>query len=157
MDVKLRETNQSTIFIHVAKLTFSLFCRPVVILADKSKEEMDVEVRASMCAYNLEWHTRSGRPHSLADLRRAAAGQARTVILLDPGGDDDVRILTCSFLGKSLLLWRELLGNIRLLLSAYLSIRAEGSRISGDIGFSFGSLAQTVMIFDLGGDGDVSL
>lgn len=59
-------------------------CRPVVVLAERDKEEMDKELRGSLKGYALEWHTRTGAPHNLSDLARVAAGQAKTVILLDP-------------------------------------------------------------------------
>ena len=62
--------------------------RPVVILADRDKEEMDAELRSALRGFLLEWHTRSGSPHSIIDLRRVAAGQAKTVILLNPEGDE---------------------------------------------------------------------
>ena len=57
--------------------------RPVVVLADREKEEMDDELRHSLKGYNIEWHTRSGAPHCSSDLDRVAAGQAKNVILLD--------------------------------------------------------------------------
>lgn len=58
-------------------------CRPVVVLADREKEEMDDELRHSLKGYSIEWHTRSGAPHCSSDLERVAAGQAKNVILLD--------------------------------------------------------------------------
>ena len=58
-------------------------CRPVVVLADREKEEMDEELRHSLKGYKVEWHTRSGAPHCSSDLERVAAGQAKNVILLD--------------------------------------------------------------------------
>ena len=33
-------------------------CRPVVILAQRDKEEMDEELKTSLRGYSLEWHTR---------------------------------------------------------------------------------------------------
>ena len=45
---------------------------------------MDQEVRRALRGYELEWHTRSGSPHSSADLERVAAGQAHTIVLLHP-------------------------------------------------------------------------
>ena len=57
--------------------------RPVVVLADREKEEMDDELRHSLKGYKIEWHTRSGAPHCSSDLDRVAAGQAKNVILLD--------------------------------------------------------------------------
>jgi len=58
-------------------------CRPVVVLADREKEEMDEELRHSLKGYKIEWHTRSGAPHCSSDLERVAAGQAKNIILLD--------------------------------------------------------------------------
>ena len=58
-------------------------CRPVVVLADREKEEMDEELRHSLKGYQIEWHTRSGAPHCSSDLERVAAGQAKNIILLD--------------------------------------------------------------------------
>lgn len=67
------------------------FCRPVVILAERDKEEMDAELRTALRGLVLEWHTRQGAPHSIIDLRRVAAGQAKTVILLNPEGEQASR------------------------------------------------------------------
>lgn len=61
-----------------------MHCRPVVVLAERDKEAMDQEVRRALRGYELEWHTRSGSPHSSADLERVAAGQAHTIVLLHP-------------------------------------------------------------------------
>lgn len=58
-------------------------CRPVVVLADREKEEMDEELRHSLKGYKIEWHTRCGVPHCSSDLERVAAGQAKNIILLD--------------------------------------------------------------------------
>ncbi|KAK9797373.1 hypothetical protein WJX73_006662 [Symbiochloris irregularis] len=63
---------------------------PVVVLAERDKEEMDKELRGALRGYALEWHTRMGAPHNLSDLSRVAAGQAKTVILLDPDDSEDV-------------------------------------------------------------------
>ncbi|EIE27753.1 hypothetical protein COCSUDRAFT_55736 [Coccomyxa subellipsoidea C-169] len=62
---------------------------PVVILAERDKEDMDVQLRRALRGSSLEWHTRSGAPHALADLEKVAAGQARTVILLQPDSEQD--------------------------------------------------------------------
>lgn len=58
--------------------------RPVVVLAEKDKEDMDKQLRTAMRGHNMAWHTRMGAPHNLNDLHRVAAGQARTIILLEP-------------------------------------------------------------------------
>lgn len=65
-----------------------LSSRPVVILSERPKEEMDDELRASLRGVSLEWHTRMGFPHSVSDLQRVAAGQAKNVILLNPDQDE---------------------------------------------------------------------
>ena len=60
-----------------------------MILADRDKEKMDEELRTALKGYcTLEWHTRMGFPHSISDLQRVAAGQAKTVILLNPEGEE---------------------------------------------------------------------
>ena len=64
----------------------------MVVLAERDKEEMDKELREALKGYALEWHTRMGAPHNLSDLARVAAGQAKTVILLDP---DDSEVCRC--------------------------------------------------------------
>ena len=79
-----------------------LLRRPVVILAERDKEDMDVQLRRALRGSSLEWHTRSGAPHALADLEKVAAGQARTVILLQPDSEQVRRSfpfrLSCCFL-----------------------------------------------------------
>ena len=43
------------------------------------------QVRRALSGFKgLEWHTRTGAPHCLADLEMVAAGQATSVILLNP-------------------------------------------------------------------------
>lgn len=64
--------------------------RPVVILAEREKEEMDAELRAALRGFSIEWHTRMGYPHSISDLQRVAAGQAKNVILLNPDTEEEV-------------------------------------------------------------------
>lgn len=50
----------------------------MVVLAERDKVEMDRELRRELGQQpNLEWHTRYGAPHSIADLERVGAGQAR--------------------------------------------------------------------------------
>ncbi len=50
----------------------------MVVLAERDKVEMDRELRRELGRQpNLEWHTRYGAPHSIADLERVGAGQAR--------------------------------------------------------------------------------
>lgn len=55
-----------------------------MILAERDKEEMDSQLRRALRGSKVQWHTRSGAPHAVADLEKVAAGQARTVILLQP-------------------------------------------------------------------------
>lgn len=64
-------------------------CRPVVILSDRPKEEMDRELKKGLASYDLEWHTRTGMPYSISDLDKVAAGSAQTVLLLQ---DDTVEV-----------------------------------------------------------------
>ena len=61
-----------------------LLHRPVVVLAEREKEDMDRQLRRALRGSSMEWHTRSGAPHALADLEKVAAGQARTIILMQP-------------------------------------------------------------------------
>jgi hypothetical protein len=76
-----------------ALLTDAAARRPVVVLAERDKTDMDRELRRELGKESaLEWHTRCGAPHSIADLERVGAGQARTIILMHPelgvGGDE---------------------------------------------------------------------
>lgn len=61
-----------------------LSCRPVVVLAERDKDDMDKQLKKALRGQKIEWHTRSGAPHSIADLEKVAAGQARTIIILQP-------------------------------------------------------------------------
>ena len=61
-----------------------LHCRPVVVLAERDKDDMDKQLKKALGGQKIEWHTRSGAPHSIADLEKVAAGQARTIIILQP-------------------------------------------------------------------------
>ena len=65
-------------------------CRPVVVLAERDKDDMDAQLKQALRAHKIEWHTRSGAPHSIADLEKVAAGQARTIIILQPE-EEEVR------------------------------------------------------------------
>lgn len=75
------------------------YAGPVVVLADREKEEMDEELRHSLKGYKVEWHTRSGAPHCSSDLERVAAGQAKNVILLDNNEEDVGQKQVASVLG----------------------------------------------------------
>lgn len=72
-----------------------------MVLAEKDKEEMDRQLRTALRGYRVEWHTREGAPHNLSDLARVAAGQAKTVILLDPD-DAEVSVLSMCLLVDAL-------------------------------------------------------
>ncbi|CAL8463710.1 g3244 [Coccomyxa elongata] len=62
---------------------------PVVVLAEREKEDMDRQLRRALRGTSMEWHTRSGAPHALGDLEKVAAGQARTIILMQPDSAQD--------------------------------------------------------------------
>lgn len=59
-------------------------CRTVVIMAERSKSEMDQAVQAALKGYNIRWQTREGAPYSASDLAKVSASQASTVILMRP-------------------------------------------------------------------------
>ncbi|KAF6257467.1 hypothetical protein COO60DRAFT_1622239, partial [Scenedesmus sp. NREL 46B-D3] len=61
-----------------------LYQRPVVVLADRPKAEMDAVVLATMKGLKFEVFLRSGRPSRQPDLQRVAAVSAGTVLLLQP-------------------------------------------------------------------------
>ena len=61
-----------------------MVARPVVVLAERDKEDMDRQLRTALRGYKMEWHTRMGAPHNLSDLARVAAGQAKSIFLLHP-------------------------------------------------------------------------
>ncbi len=55
-----------------------------MVLAERDKDDMDKQLKKALWGHKIEWHTRSGAPHSIADLEKVAAGQARTIIILQP-------------------------------------------------------------------------
>ncbi|KAL0038546.1 hypothetical protein WJX77_010122 [Trebouxia sp. C0004] len=61
---------------------------PVVVLADMDKAEMDAAVAKGLQGCKMEVMTRSGRPHSIADLEKAAAGRARIIVMLHPEDEE---------------------------------------------------------------------
>ena len=67
-----------------------------MVLAERDKELMDRELRRELGRHpTVEWHTRCGAPHSIADLERVNAGLAKTIILMHPelgAGDGEVRV-----------------------------------------------------------------
>ena len=71
-----------------------------MVLAERDKELMDRELRRELGRHPaVEWHTRCGAPHSIADLERVNAGLAKTIILMHPelgAGDGEVRVLCLS-------------------------------------------------------------
>eukprot|EP00879_Flechtneria_rotunda_P024581 GHRR01026070.1.p1 GENE.GHRR01026070.1~~GHRR01026070.1.p1 ORF type:complete len:234 (+),score=87.08 GHRR01026070.1:409-1110(+) len=62
----------------------SLYKRTVVVLAERSKADMDAAVQAAMRGHRFEVFCISGRPSKQGDLQRVAAQDAGTVILLQP-------------------------------------------------------------------------
>ena len=66
----------------------SVTCRPVVVLAERDKDDMDKQLKKALRGQKVEWHTRSGAPHAIADLEKVAAGQARTIIVLQPDEEE---------------------------------------------------------------------
>ena len=59
-----------------------------MVLAERDKEDMDRQLKKALGGQKIEWHTRSGAPHSIADLDKVAAGQARTIIILQPDQEE---------------------------------------------------------------------
>lgn len=66
-----------------------VFGQPVVVLADRDKEEMDALVRDDLKGFHGAVITRHGKPSQLADLVRVSADTAKTVIVLHPDCDDE--------------------------------------------------------------------
>ena len=59
-----------------------------MVLAERDKDDMDKQLKKALRGQKLEWHTRSGAPHAIADLEKVAAGQARTIIVLQPDEEE---------------------------------------------------------------------
>ena len=59
-----------------------------MVLAERDKDDMDKQLKKALGRQKLEWHTRSGAPHAIADLEKVAAGQARTIIVLQPDEEE---------------------------------------------------------------------
>ena len=59
-----------------------------MVLAERDKDDMDKQLKKALGGQKLEWHTRSGAPHAIADLEKVAAGQARTVIVMEPDEEE---------------------------------------------------------------------
>eukprot|EP00879_Flechtneria_rotunda_P032084 GHRR01035236.1.p1 GENE.GHRR01035236.1~~GHRR01035236.1.p1 ORF type:complete len:182 (+),score=71.26 GHRR01035236.1:1269-1814(+) len=70
----------------IARSESGQFKGPVVVLADKDKEEMDELVAEELEDSGLQVITRSGNPAKPAEQRRASAAAADTVVLLWPSG-----------------------------------------------------------------------
>eukprot|EP00803_Ostreobium_quekettii_P010129 evm.model.scf_531.3 EVM.evm.TU.scf_531.3 scf_531:13935-21183(-) len=69
------------------------FSKPVVILADMDKSELDDIVnRANGDLCNIEVYTRRGNVIDKADLMKVAADQAQTIIMLQPEDEDNATI-----------------------------------------------------------------
>lgn len=56
----------------------------MVLLADRSKDDMDTAIYSAMRGLKFEVFTRSGRPSKQQDLQRVAAHTAGTILLLQP-------------------------------------------------------------------------
>lgn len=56
----------------------------LVLLADRSKEELDAVVATAKAESNLDIMARRGRPYSVEDLDLVNAAEARTIIIMDP-------------------------------------------------------------------------
>ena len=67
--------------------TFSL---PVVLLADRDKEEMDQDLSNELGQdlIGTKIITRSGSPMKMGDMERVAVGQAKTILVLTPEAND---------------------------------------------------------------------
>ncbi|KAK9836266.1 hypothetical protein WJX81_000586 [Elliptochloris bilobata] len=78
-------TNTVLIAINRSERGEGTYSGPVVVLAERDKELMDRELRRELGRQpSIEWHTRAGAPHSIADLERVNAGLAKTIILMHP-------------------------------------------------------------------------
>ncbi|EFJ41792.1 hypothetical protein VOLCADRAFT_98169 [Volvox carteri f. nagariensis] len=64
----------------------AFFRRPLVLLSDTPKQDMDNEIAERLKSNSLEVVTRSGSPAMLRDLSTVAAASAHTIIVLHPGG-----------------------------------------------------------------------
>ncbi|GIL87972.1 hypothetical protein Vretifemale_16019 [Volvox reticuliferus] len=64
----------------------TFFRRPVVLLSDNPKQDMDNEIAERLKSNSLDVITRSGSPAMLRDLTTVAAASAHTIIVLHPGG-----------------------------------------------------------------------
>eukprot|EP00891_Asterochloris_glomerata_P002795 jgi/Astpho2/2795/fgenesh1_pg.00050_%23_80_t len=62
----------------------SVYDKPIVILAERDKHEMDTELESVLQNACIKVITRSGAPHFLKDLNSISAGSAHTVVLLHP-------------------------------------------------------------------------
>eukprot|EP00775_Hariotina_reticulata_P001867 gene1867-2204_t len=71
--------------------------RPLVILADKDKEDMDDLVLSFMKTNKLEIHTQHGKPYKLEHLAQVSAAEARAVLVLHP----EAEVLQAPSLAKS--------------------------------------------------------
>lgn len=73
------------------------FVKPVVVMADIEKKQLDAVVKRSLNGLTLDVFTRQGLAHSPADLRRVAADQADTIVLLQPEDEDSVSMTSVCY------------------------------------------------------------
>ena len=62
-------------------------CSDIVVMAERSKEWMDAEMKDALRGYKLSWQSREGSPYSAGDLTRVSAGSAGMIVLLRPDSD----------------------------------------------------------------------
>lgn len=58
--------------------------KPIVILAERDKLVMDAELASILREHKIKVITREGAPHFVKDLASVSAGQAKTIIVLNP-------------------------------------------------------------------------
>ncbi|KAL3151949.1 hypothetical protein ABBQ32_001075 [Trebouxia sp. C0010 RCD-2024] len=61
-----------------------MYDKPIVILAERDKLAMDAELEFILRGSKIKVITREGAPHFLKDLSTVSAGQARTIVVLNP-------------------------------------------------------------------------
>lgn len=61
-----------------------MYDKPIVILAERDKLGMDAELESILRECKIKVITREGAPHFLRDLCSVSAGQARTIVVLNP-------------------------------------------------------------------------
>ncbi|KAL3142871.1 hypothetical protein ABBQ38_003160 [Trebouxia sp. C0009 RCD-2024] len=61
-----------------------MYDKPIVILAERDKLAMDAELEFILRGSKIKVITREGAPHFVKDLATVSAGQARTIVVLNP-------------------------------------------------------------------------